>query len=303
MSRATLARCCCLCVCLVALVFGTRAQAQIATASCTFKLFQLNASDPTNPVISVVSGTNKWGTVVGSASPSGKNSYYEGFIRYANGSVKYFLPSGSIRTFLNARNDAGEIVGYWEDGAEVDHGFLMQGSTTTAIVDPSASTSFNRATRPTGINKWNTIVGQFLPDNGMWTGFKRYSNGSFASLMYPKAMGTYPAGVNDAGMVVGTYYDANAMGHGFAYYKGQWASIDYPLGGGTGVLGIDNAGVILGASQGGWGYFLYANSAFRNLPGVPNSSSTDYDGMSAAGVLTGRATLNSSVHGFTASCQ
>jgi hypothetical protein len=277
-------------VCIAALVLSSAAPAQNTTASCTFKLFQLNPSDPSNPTISAVSSVNKWGTTVGDTIDSG------GFVRYSGGFVKYF-PLGVYGTYFNARNDSGVTVGYYTDGSYHDNGFMLQGSTVTLISDPAGS-----RTQPTGINKWNSIVGQYIsPGHGdIWTGFKRYSNGSFIDLLYPQSASTYPNAINDSGAVVGYYYDLKYVKHGFFYYSGKWATLDYS-GSETVLLGISNSGVILGV--GGSGFFLYANDAFELLPSAPNASSTSYNGMSLGGLLTGKARDSVGQHGFVATCQ
>ena len=83
--------------------------------------------------------------------------------------------------------------------------------------------------------------------------------------------------------MVGLYYDDNYYQHGFIWNNGQWASL------GSELLGISNTSVVLGiGSPDGTTFFLYKNGNFEDLPSVPNPSSTNYDGMSPNGLLTGR---------------
>ena len=59
-----------ICISMAAVLGISAAQAQTieTTASCSnFKVFQLNPSDPTNPLINQVLGINDWGTAVGKA--------------------------------------------------------------------------------------------------------------------------------------------------------------------------------------------------------------------------------------------
>lgn len=276
-----------------ALVLCSSAHAQVASVKCNFKLFQLNpagAPPGTSASISHVNGVNNWGTTVGDTANSGS------FVRYSDGHVKYY-PLGVEGTYLKSRNDAGVTVGWYTDASSRDNGFMLQGSSFMPISDPAGS-----RTQPTAINKWNSVVGQYLsPANGnIWTGFKRYSNGSFVDILYPQSASTYPNGINDFGVVVGYYYDINYVQHGFLYHNNTWATLDYSSSQ-TVLLGINNSGVILGV--GGSGYFLYANNAFELLPTAPNSSKTTYDGMSADGELTGTTTDSTGNHGFVATCQ
>jgi hypothetical protein len=172
---------------------------------------------------------------------------------------------------------------------------MLQGSTITPIIDPKADSSNGNITRPFSINGWNSVAGWYAdPNTGLWHGFKRYSNGSFISLTYPGAVGTYANGINDSGVIVGTYYDTDYIGHGFIYHNGQWATLDF-IYAFTGLIGITNSGVILGDGSGSCnsigcglsGAFLYVNGTFKDLPEVPNSknpagstvSSTRYTGI------------------------
>ena len=83
--------------------------------------------------------------------------------------------------------------------------------------------------------------------------------------------------------MVGLYYDDNYYQHGFIWNNGQWASL------GSELLGISNTSVVLGiGSPDGTTFFRYKNGNFEDLPSVPNPSSTNYDGMSPNGLLTGR---------------
>ena len=269
-------------LCWVLLAMASVAQAQ-TQASCTFTLFK--------PQIS--SGVNDWGTTVGSLG--GKAA-----IRYAGGAVSYYLPPGALGSSFFARNDSGVTTGSYTDASGNQHAFMLKGSTLTQIVDPKA-VSFG--TFVSGINRWNSTVGSYLDSriNGSFHGFKRYSNGSFIDLDYPVAdlslpHGTSPAGINDSGVIVGSYaadFSVNSQ-RGFIYHNGQWATVDagdqY-----TFLNGIGNAGVIVAFT--GAQSFLYANGTFK-LINVPNSVMTEVDGMAPGGLISGRTLL----YGFTATC-
>jgi hypothetical protein len=139
--------------------------------------------------------------------------------------------------------------------------------------------------------------------NGSFHGFKRYSNGSFIDLDFPVAdlsvpHGTSPAGINDSGVIVGSYSDdlSGPVVHGFIYHNGQWAKLDAPNSPVITVLrGISNAGVIVAFA--GVNSYLYANGTFK-LINVPNSVFTEVDGIAPGGLVTGRTATK----GFTATC-
>jgi hypothetical protein len=304
-------------------ISGAQAQNIETTASCSnFKVFQLNPSDPTNPPINVF-GVNDWGTTVGQVFTQQQPLRSEAFVRYSGGSVKYYSPTGAIHAQFSGRNNNGTSVGDYEDALQNFQGFMLQGSTITPIIDPKSISPNGTTTRPFSINKWNSVVGRYIdPSSSFWQGFKRYSNGSFITLNYPRALGTYPNGINDSGVIVGVYNDVNYSSHGFIYHNGQWATLDFINSStGTGLIGITNSGVILGEGSGSCnsmgcglsGAFLYVNGTFKDLPEVPNSknppgstvSSTRYSAISAGGLLAGTTNMtgdSTGSRGFTVTC-
>ena len=59
-------------------------------------------------------------------------------------------------------NDAGQIVGFYEDSSLKLHGFLKSGSTYTTLDDPSATGN----TVANGINASGQIVGDYINATG-----------------------------------------------------------------------------------------------------------------------------------------
>src|SRR4051812_12123783 len=62
----------------------------------------------------------------------------------------------------------------------------------------------------------------------------------------PGALWTTALGVNNAGVVVGTFQDANSRIRGFRYEGGAYTTVDYPNVPETWVYGINEAGDIVG---------------------------------------------------------
>ncbi len=59
--------------------------------------------------------------------------------------------------------------------------------------------------------------------------------------------GTHAWGINNAGQIVGYYYDSSNAEHGFLYNGGAYTTLNGPLGaGGTQAYGINDAGQIVG---------------------------------------------------------
>lgn len=98
----------------------------------------------------------------------------------------------------------------------------------------------------------------------------------------PEAVGgTYPLVVNDFGLVVGYYYDANNLQHGFARSAaGQITTIDVPGDGNqTVVQDVNDLGVMIGyvtdASGNSHGFVRSARGKFTTFD-LPNSAGSTY---------------------------
>jgi probable HAF family extracellular repeat protein len=78
------------------------------------------------------------------------------------------------------------------------------------------------------------------------SGFYLYSNGVFSTVIVPVATGVTAQKINNAGAVVGSYFDASNVEHGFLYANGNFATIDFPGARSTLAYGINNAGQIVG---------------------------------------------------------
>ena len=61
-------------------------------------------------------------------------------------------------------NDAGQIVGFYEDSSLKLHGFLYSNGTYTTLDDPSASA--NGSTKAFGINATGQMVGDYINASG-----------------------------------------------------------------------------------------------------------------------------------------
>jgi hypothetical protein len=284
--------------CAILLTIGSAAVQAQTKASCTFKVFTLPNS---NPKGDFALGINSYGTVVGEFENT--NGTEIGFIRYSGGHLNFFAPGGAAAWFT-ARNDAGISIG--EELSNVAQGFMLHGSSgVTPIIHPKAV----MGTFVQGINRWNSVVGYYLDANNVPHGFKFLSNGTFIDINFPGAQRTTPMGINDSGMIVGSYIDVFGS-HGFIYHSGKWATLDNPAApvGTTGLNGISNAGKIIGfnSTQPKPTTFLYENGAFKVIA-VPNASGGTFaNGISANGLITGDAYLNSnssSQKNFIATCK
>ena len=292
----------CFAVCLLA---ASSLQAQIQ-ASCNFKVFSLNPSNPNNPATHP-SGVNDNDTVVGYGDYPQATPGFKAFVRKSGGSTTYWLPQGALWSGFSARNNNGSTVGGYVDSSRNAHAVLLQGSTVTQIVHPNSAA---HSTGVSGINKFNNTVGSYTdPKTGNQIGFKRYSGGGFVDFKYPGATQTLPAGINDNGAIVGTYIATDNSNHGFVYRNGTFAKLDYPASNSaTNLEGISDAGIIVGdagaSGSSGPVSFMYKNGVFKRIAD-PNlsPSATIVRGISAGGIITGELVKSGNWYGFTAICQ
>ena len=155
-------------------------------------------------------------------------------------------PPGSTRTIASGINDSGQIVGNFNDAADVGHGFLLsEGSYTTIDVPGSVATSVS------GINASGQVVGSFFLGVPIVVHGFLFSGGSYTTIDVPGSVGTSVSGINASGQVVGTFGDAAHPIHGFLLSGGRFTTIDPPGSTFTNILGINGCGQMVGFFQRG----------------------------------------------------
>ncbi|MBV9303531.1 MAG: PEP-CTERM sorting domain-containing protein [Acidobacteriaceae bacterium] len=120
---------------------------------------------------------------------------------------------GAIETTATGINNAGDISGFYVDGADVTHGFLDIGGTFSRFDDPNGifvNTSF------LGLNNKGEVVGSYVDANLVTEGLTyNYLTNTWATVNDPLSSGiiaqgvsgTTVNGVNDLGQLVGFYSD------------------------------------------------------------------------------------------------
>jgi hypothetical protein len=129
-------------------------------------------------------GINPAGSITGSyfepISGNGFGGNYRGFLRTKDGRFTTFdaVPSPSSPcctwTFGIAINPGGEIAGWDNDYANVNHGFVRTKDGTVTILDaPGAGTGFNgsQGTLPHSINPGGVVAGFYADANTVYHGF------------------------------------------------------------------------------------------------------------------------------------
>jgi probable HAF family extracellular repeat protein len=182
---------------------------------------------------------------------------------------------GAMGTALTDIDDAGaRIAGFYMGSDSVAHGFIRSRGDWTKFTYPNAPNV--TCTIAWGLNNSGWVAGAFsipatippvlfAPCPGAPAGethaYLRRPDGFFLPLDPPRAVHRAMAlDVNNAGEVVGVYYDGNTE-HGFLYANGKFTDIDFPNANTTIAFGINDKGDIVGS--------------YRNEPSTPTCAATD----------------------------
>jgi len=180
-------------------------------------------------------GINDAGLIVGAFSDT--PGVEHGFLKSGSSYTAIDVP-GAVTTDVLGINDAGQIVGRFGFGTGEPgfrFGFLNSGSSFTTIDFPGGA----RAIQANGIDAAGRIVGNYSEPEGivspcnltesMDTGvgpactnqasslLHAYllEGSSFTQLDFPGAIGTLGIGINDAGVIVGGFFDSTGTLHGY----------------------------------------------------------------------------------------
>lgn len=150
-------------------------------------------------------------------------------------------PAGSIQAVAYGINDAGVVVGEYEDSATIAHGFIWNGTTYTTLDAPNASFTLGYA-----INNKNQITIQW-GDATFAVHASIYQNGNYKEASVPGATNTYIHGINLRGLCVYSFTDSAGAFHGSLLANGQFYQMDDPSGSdGTFSDGITDTNTIVG---------------------------------------------------------
>jgi probable HAF family extracellular repeat protein len=162
----------------------------------------------------------------------------------AQGTYTQIDVPGAIQTALQGVDNAGDIVGYYEDASATFHGFLLSGGTYTTIDYPGAV-----STDPTGVNDAGQVVGVGYDDVGYPYGGFLYDvqTAGFTTITYPgKTTYTWPVAINNAGTIAG-YFLIGDDYDGFQFSGSHYGKpFKVPGSAATYVSGITTSGEIVG---------------------------------------------------------
>ncbi len=280
----------------VTLLLQCGAMHAATTASCTFNTF----STPSGYTLAEVDGVSDDGTVVGQLL-NNSTLQSEAFHRSASGVITKYAAPQSSNTWLYGRNGVGVNAGYYQASAYPGHlhGFMLQGSTVTAVNHPNAANTWLF-----DVNLLGASVGSFSASASVIKGF-RLVNGTYTTIAYPNALTTYAVAINDGGEIVG-YYASSIVSNGFVWKNGTFTTVNYPNSAyGTALLGVNNSGVIVGnrlSADQAHG-FIYENGTFKNIV-YSGGKFTMAGGINNNGLISGEIYfVGGSSLGYTAVCK
>ena len=210
-------------------------------------------------------------------------------------------------------NDRGTIAGYFGSGTagHPNQGYLLRRSGYVSENYPGSV-----QTQVTGLNNSGVTVGFFSEQNNASQVNDNFGflarDGHFTQVNFPTASTAAPPvnqllGVNDRGIAIGFYTDAQGVNHGYTYNirTGEFTPVHAPGGGGLTAAAISDSGQLAGfyaAASGATDGFVTSGRHFTDLA-VPGAAQTMALGVNDSGEVVGAYTTgtgnSAETHGFT----
>jgi probable HAF family extracellular repeat protein len=157
--------------------------------------------DPPGSTDTQAYGINNAGQIVGVYG-----QYDLGFL-LSQGTYTTLYPPGATNANTSAYgiSNSGQIVGnYYSSVDQESHGYVLNAGNYTILPIPPMSGRYGRNVVPLGINDSGRIVG--VRNIGAFV----FYNGTYEMLPVNSA-----SGINDAGQIVGNYFDKKELSHGY----------------------------------------------------------------------------------------
>ncbi|HEX8813874.1 MAG TPA: hypothetical protein VF753_00080 [Terriglobales bacterium] len=132
---------------------------------------------------------------------------------------------GALENIPYGINNAGVIVGEYQDSTGLYHGYILQGSNVTTLDDSNGDHTAAEGINPNGTI---TVVGCYSDSSGITRGFL-YTAGAYTDVPGPTgAASSCAMGINDSGVISGYY--SNSSGHirGFMLNNGVYSTLTDP---------------------------------------------------------------------------
>jgi hypothetical protein len=295
-------------------------------------------------------GINLEGAITGNSRDT--SGVYHGFVSHppystvttldAPGACSSGAACAGLGTTAWSINVEGGVAGTYYDVNGVSHGFVSYppyNETNFTTLDAPGACSSGTACSGLGtgvfafsLNDLGAVTGYYLDAFSVYHGFVSYppyTKTTFTTFDAPGACssdsnplcafeGTYPASINLFGVITGTYYDAQGLGHGFVSHpphtKTTFTSFDATGSIDTVPVSINAEGVVVGsfydASDVAHGFLSYPPYTSVTTFDAPHACHSDSNpecafngtfpgGINTEGVFTGAATdASSDLHGF-----
>lgn len=210
---------------------------------------------------------------------------------------------GVATTLASNINNAGRIVGTFQDSAGVSHGYVTQAGGGFTVIDFPGSV----ATFGDGLNDHGDVVGSYTDSTGVTHGFL-LQDGSFTTVDVPNSTFNFPIQINNKGDIVGFFRTADHQGHGYLQTRDGFTIIDQgpPLRGAqvlTEATGINNKGTVVGAffDPNTFRSFQLNDGSFLHFD-VPGQGDAFASAISDHGDVVGSySDINLASHGFVLS--
>ncbi|HZS26584.1 MAG TPA: hypothetical protein VFB76_05100 [Candidatus Angelobacter sp.] len=139
-------------------------------------------------------------------------------------------------------NDLGDIIGVITVNGVVQSYLLHNGKVTLISFPGAEGGTFARS-----INNAGVIVGGYRlgPESTDHAGGFSWKNGVFTTIEVPGSNDTFPAKINDKGVIVGLDFDSQDVNRGFALVDGKFFNL-VPDPDGTDVFALNNFNNVLG---------------------------------------------------------
>lgn len=231
--------------------------------------------------------------------PPSRTAEVEGFIRYTDGTFCNFVAPGGI-SYRNAlsgiSSNASMIVG---TTVLSFNGFYTEGFVNAPGFMPL---NFPGAVRSTAVavNDHGDVIGSYTYfDKTYVDGSYLYSADAYSSIVYPGSQLTVAKGINNSGVIVGTYFDGTQY---YGFIDNNRVFIPFAIAGATNVYlsGINNNGQMVGGYLVGGFWHSFVDTGGTLIPiSYPGAPSTQAYGINDAGQIVGTYTLYSGYrHGF-----
>jgi hypothetical protein len=180
---------------------------------------------------------NLFGTISSGYEDNSGNFVSHGVLRRADGKLTTFnAPGAGTGAYqgtgcpgcARSINLFGAVAGFYIDQNNVVHGYLRSpaGKFTPFDIPGAGPQGINcYSDCSLGLNDFGAITGFYLDANNVYHGFVRSPEGKITTFDAPGAdttpgdfNGTYPNSINDAGVITGTYQDANSTFHAFVLF-------------------------------------------------------------------------------------